>query len=275
MVKKYIYAVQVAKQHDGKPYALVNSGSLGIGFAVSEALAKKNYNLIITARGNENLDIAKKKLEKNYGIQVHALGLDFLEEDSPQKIADYCTEHDLAVRFMANITGKGGSHDFLSLPLEDLRNMATLNIHSVMSVTLLMIPILEKNAPAFIMNTSSLAGFAPIPKKNIYSATKSAVLFFSHSLRQQLKSRKIHVSCLCPGPVYTKESIKEATRENFGWLADHIAVSPEQVGEIAVAKTLKKKNIIVPGTWASIIGAVLRCLPNQLAAWLYGLKKDD
>lgn len=49
----------------------------------------------------------------------------------------------------------------------------------------------------------SLAGFAPFPVKNIYSATKCALIFFSYSPRYQLKEKNISVSCLCPGPVLT------------------------------------------------------------------------
>lgn len=34
-----------------------------------------------------------------------------------------------------------------------------------------------------------MAGFAPLPVKNLYSATKSAIIFFSYSLRYQLKKK--------------------------------------------------------------------------------------
>jgi hypothetical protein len=42
---------------------------------------------------------------------------------------------------------------------------------------------------------------------------------------------------LCPGPVYTKPSIRAETKKQLGWLGDKLAVSPEKVGEIAVRKT--------------------------------------
>jgi hypothetical protein len=41
--------LNVAK--DSLPYALVAGGSKGIGYAIALALAKRNYNLILIARG--------------------------------------------------------------------------------------------------------------------------------------------------------------------------------------------------------------------------------
>ena len=48
------------------PYALVSGGSKGIGYAIAEALAKRNYNLVLVARHKESLEIAKNKLETRY-----------------------------------------------------------------------------------------------------------------------------------------------------------------------------------------------------------------
>ncbi|GAC1421695.1 MAG: hypothetical protein NVS9B7_13450 [Flavisolibacter sp.] len=128
---------------------------------------------------------------------------------------------------------------------------------------------LEKNAPSFILNVGSTAGFAPIPVKNLYSATKSATIFFSYALRYQLKDKKISVSCLCPGPVFTKEEIKKDTIEKLGCFGKLLEVSPQKVGEIAVHRTLRGRLIIVPGNLAWIMSILLRALPRQLLVFIY------
>lgn len=103
----------------------------------------------------------------------------------------------------------------------------------------------------------------------MYSATKAAVIFFSHALRYQLKDKNIHVSCLAPGPVFTKPEIKEETKKQLGWLGMQMNVSPERVGEIAVRKTLKKKAIIVPGALPTIMSFLLRVLPRDFVVAIY------
>jgi hypothetical protein len=114
-----------------------------------------------------------------------------------------------------------------------------------------------------------MAAFAPIPQKNIYSATKSAVLFFSYSLHYQLKEKNISVSCLCPGPVFTKPSIKKYTTKKLGKFGLLMAVPVKKVGEIAVQKTLKGNMIIIPGTLPKIVSTVLRILPARLSTSIY------
>lgn len=267
----------VTRLHDTKmdtvsagPYALVAGGSKGIGYAIAEALAKRGYNLILIARHLDALLIAKDKLEVLYGVHVRVLVYDLAKEESAVEIAKWCSENNIELKMLCNVAGFGGSKDYLSLPLDTLRYMIRLNVESAMALSLTLLPLLEKNAPSYILNVASMAGFAPIPVKNLYSATKSAVIFFSYALRFQLKDKKISVSCLSPGPVFTRPEIEKDTREKLGWLGMRMAVSPQKVGEVAVRKTLKKKMMIVPGTLPKIASFFIRLLPRKWIVAIYG-----
>ncbi len=256
------------------PYALIAGGSRGIGFAIADALAKRGYNLILIARNMDGLVAAKNKLEAAYPVHVDVLSYDLSKEETATAIAAWCTQKNISLKMLCNVAGLGGDEDYLSLSLDSLRYMVRLNIESAMALSLTLLPLLEKNTPAYILNVASMAGFAPIPSKNIYAATKSAVISFSYSLRYQLKEKNISVSCLAPGPVYTKPSIEKTTKEQLGWLGDAMSVKPARVGEVAVRKTLKGRPIIVPGTIAKILSGVLRVLPKRFVAWIYGKAGD-
>jgi len=257
-----------------KPYALVAGGSKGIGYGIALALAKRGYNLILIARHMDTLQAAKNKLESAYPIHVEVLAFDLAYENSAAEIGKWCTERNIRLKVLCNVAGLGGANDYLSYPLDSLRYMVRLNIESCMALSLILLPLLEKNAPSYILNVASMAGFAPIPVKNIYSATKSAVIFFSYSLRYQLEDKNISVSCLTPGPVFTKPEIKKDTKEKLGWIGMKMAVSPERVGEIAVRETLNKKLIIVTGTLAKIATTVIRFLPRRWVVAAYGKAGD-
>lgn len=254
---------------DSLPYALVAGGSKGIGYAIASALARRNYNLILIARHYDSLFAAKTKLEALYPIHVEILSYDLSLEESAPKIAQWCIDRKIPLKILCNVAGLGGEKDYLSLPLNSLRYMVNLNVESCMAMSLTLLPLLEKNAPSYILNVASMAGFAPIPAKNMYSATKAAVIYFSYGLRYQLKKKKISVSCLAPGPVFTKPSIRETTKKKLGWFGMQMAVPPKKVGEIAVRKTLKKKLIIVPGTLAKISSTVIRTLPRRWVTSMY------
>ena len=251
-------------------YALVAGGSKGIGYAIAEALARRGYNLVLIARHMDSLVAAKHKLESMYNVHVEVLAYDLSTTEAAGEIAKWCMERNLPLNMLCNVAGYGGSHDYLSLPLDTLRYMVRLNVESCMALSLSLLPLLEKNAPSYILNVASMAGFAPIPIKNLYSATKSAVVFFSYSLRYQLKNKNISVSCLSPGPVFTKPEIVADTKKKLGWIGMRMAVSPERVGEIAVRKTFEKKMMIGPGTLAKISSAFIRIMPKKWIVALYG-----
>ena len=252
-----------------RPYALIAGGSKGIGYALAEAWAKRNYNLILIARHWDSLMTAKYKLESTYGIHVELLSYDLSREESAIDIAIWCAERNIPLKVLCNVAGAGGSRDYLNTTLDSLRYMVRLNIESCMALTLTLLPLLEKNSPSYIINVASMAGFAPIPIKNMYSATKSAVIFFSYSLHYQLRDKDINVSCLAPGPVYTKPEIVAETKKQLGKFGDKMARPPQKVGEKAVRKTLKGKRIIVPGFLANVMSGILRILPRGTAASIY------
>lgn len=251
-------------------YALVAGGSKGIGYAIADALARRGYNLVLIARHEQPLLVAQQKLETTYGIRAYILVNDLSREESAEEIAAWCEEKKLPLKMLCNVAGFGGSRDYLTLPLDSVRYMIRLNIESTVALTQTLLPLLERNAPSYILNVASMAGFAPIPIKNLYAATKSAVVFFSYSLRYQLKEKNISVSCLAPGPVFTKPEIERETKKRLGWLGMQMAVSPEKVGEVAVRKTLRGKPLIVPGLLPSVANAVQSVLPMRWMAAIYG-----
>lgn len=243
-------------------------GSKGIGYAIAEALARRGYNLVLVARHYDSLLAAKQKLEAKYFIHVEILPMDLAREETAPEIARWCIHRNLPLRVLCNVAGLGGVNDYLSIPLDSVRYMIDLNLGSEAALCMLLLPLLEHNAPSYILNVASMAGFAPLPVKNMYSATKVATIFFSYSLKFQLRSRNISVSCLCPGPVFTKPSIVQDTKEKLGWWGMKMAVPKERVGEVAVKKMLHHKMIIVPGVLPSLNAFVMRILPRGVAVAL-------
>lgn len=268
----YVKPANVSTEHSD--YALVAGGSKGIGYGIAEALAKRKFNLILIARHQDALDKAKEKLEKDYKVHVELLKLDLEHESTADSIARWCTSKSIHLKMLCNVAGLGGPKDYLSLPLDSLRYMVRLNVESCMALTLTLLPLLEKNKPSYILNVASMAGLAPIPNKNMYSATKSAVISFSYALRHQLRKKDISVSCLSPGPVFTKPEIVQYTKKQLGWFGMKMAVPPERVGEIAVRGTLRGKMMIIPGTLAKISSFFIRILPRRWVVSLYGTAAD-
>ena len=256
-------------------WAVVAGGSKGLGFSIAKALAKREYNILLIARNEQDLIIAKEKLQTQYKIQVELLVSDLSLPESAETICNYCVSNGLDINILCNAAGLGGAKDFPDLSLDELRSMISTNLESSVALSFLFLPLLKKSAPAYILNIGSMAGFAPIPIKSIYASSKSALHFFSYSLRNLLRPYHISVTCACPGPLFTKPSIEEETIRQLGWLGKKMAVKPDEAGELIVRGMLKGKMIVVPGKLARLISFLLRMAPNGLMARvLYSSRKN-
>jgi short-subunit dehydrogenase len=257
-------------------WALVAGGSKGLGLSIAEALAKRQYNLLLIARKEEDLLKAKDQLQDRFNIRVEILACDMSLPESAQIIFDWCSGKHLPVNILCCAAGLGGSKDFQDLPLDDVRTMIDTNLASSIALSFLFIPMLRQSAPAYILHLGSMAGFAPIPIKSVYAATKGALYSFSCSLRQLIKEDQISVSCACPGPVFTKPEIEKETIKQLGWMGQQMAIQSADAGEIIVRGMLKGHMTIIPGKLAKIYSFLLRMLPDPfIATVLYAFRKPS
>jgi uncharacterized protein len=247
-------------------WALIAGGSKGIGLGIAEALAARKWNLLLVARNEKDLAGAESRIENTYAVQVEILPCDLSLQDSAEFIHDWCIKKNVEIKLLCNAAGLGGSKDFPDLSPEETGTMIRLNFESAIALSYRFIPILKKNAPSYILNVASMAGFAPFPIKSIYSATKAALISFSYSLKNILRVDQISVSCLCPGPVFTKAAIEQETVRQLGAFGRLMAVDPAKVGELVVRLTLAGQLIIIPGKLAGISSFLLRILPRRLMA---------
>jgi uncharacterized protein len=247
-------------------WALIAGGSKGIGLGIAEALALRKWNLLLVARNENDLAAAKSRIENSYSVKVETLPCDLSREDSAEIVYDWFLKKNAEIKLLCNAAGLGGSKDFPDLSADAARSMVRLNFESAIALCYRFLPVLKKNAPSYILNVASMAGFAPFPTKSIYSATKASLISFSYSLRNILRADQISVSCLCPGPVFTKSAIEEETDRQLGAFGRHMAVEPINVGEAAIRQMLSGKLIIVPGILARISSFLLRILPGRFTA---------
>ncbi len=82
------------------------------------------------------------------------------------------------------------------------------------------------------MNVASTACYQPIPYMSVYAASQSFIQSFSLALREELKSAKIHVSSLNPGPTST-DFFDRAGLESMAVNSSEVKMSAEDVAEIA------------------------------------------
>src|SRR5687767_7964874 len=111
-------------------FALVAGGSRGIGYAIARALARRKYNLVLVARGMQDLEKAKQNLERDFEIIVEIISFDLSKEETAPQIAEWSIKKNFSLKVLCNVAGIGGAEDYLSFSQESLWYMIKLNIGS-------------------------------------------------------------------------------------------------------------------------------------------------
>lgn len=196
-----------------KNAALVTGASSGIGKELARIHAGKGGDLVLVARRIELLTALKEELIEKFGVKVEVLSQDLSNQNAAKTIFQFTEDKKIRIDYLFNNAGFGGQGLFIDRPIEKDLEMIRLNVSTLVELTHLYLQGMQKNNFGKILNTASTAGFLPGPLQATYFATKAFVISFTRGLAQELKTTRITVTALCPGPVKT-EFAKVAGMEN-------------------------------------------------------------
>ena len=80
--------------------------------------------------------------------------------------------------------------------------MVDLNVRALTAVTNLVVPYMGSGGR--ILNVSSIAAFCPTPRMTVYSAGKAYVSAYTVGAAEELRSKGITVTAVCPAPMKTE-----------------------------------------------------------------------
>src|ERR1051326_3789015 len=123
---------------------LITGGTSGIGLALAKVFAKNKYDIIITARKQEELNKAADDLQRQFGIKVYTLANDLSKTEGPKQVFDWCQAQNLAVDVLVNNAGLATYGKFSEADLNQQLNIINLNIRATTELTGLMLPLMLK-----------------------------------------------------------------------------------------------------------------------------------
>ena len=119
------------------------------------------------------------------------------------------------------------------------------------------------------LNVASSAAYAPLPYFSVYAATKAFLLSFSYSLKEELKSRNISVTAVCPGPAST-EFFKSITDKKVDGLRIE---DPKLIVRKAVRDSLRRKSVSIYGYEMNFLRVVSKLFSRKMLAYFSGKVK--
>jgi len=106
------------------------------------------------------------------------------------------------ISLLVNNAGFGTYGTFESTSLDRELDMIDLDCTALTGICGKSLPYMQRGA--ILINTASLASFAPLGNFAVYGAAKAYVLSFTLALAAETAERGIKVCALCPGPVSTE-----------------------------------------------------------------------
>ncbi|HCL85346.1 MAG TPA: 3-oxoacyl-ACP reductase [Comamonadaceae bacterium] len=179
--------------------ALVTGASRGIGLAAAHALAQAGAEVVLAARGADDLQAACADI-RAAGGRAEAWVLDVCDtaavREGLQRLAP--------CQILVNNAGTNRPRHVLDVSDEDLDALLALNLRSTYVVAREFArALVAAGLPGSVINVSSQMGHVGSPGRSVYCATKHGMEGMTKALACDLGPHGIRVNTLCPTFVET------------------------------------------------------------------------
>lgn len=194
------------KKLEGK-VAVVTGGTSGIGEACVDIFVENGAKVVFCGTNREKGENVLQRLKTKYGVEcpVQFLVCDVRKESDIKELIDRTISYYGKIDILFNNAGVMlPSMEVERMPVEDWRQTFDVNITGMFLVTKYAKPYLLESK-GVILNNGSIAGlqYYAAGRSYAYSASKAAVIQFSHQMAKNYGEDGIRVNCICPGIILT------------------------------------------------------------------------
>jgi uncharacterized protein len=246
-----------------KTYTLITGATSGIGYELAKIFAKNGHNIILVARDEADLTIARNEL-LGMGVDAVIIPKDLFDKQSPFELYTDICERGYEVDILVNNAGQGQYGEFSETNIYRELSIIQLNISSLVVLTKLFLQDMIKKGRGRILNLSSIASKTPGPLHSVYHGTKAFVQSFTQSIAEEVKDKGITVTALLPGATdtdfFNKADMQQSKIVKEGNLDDASVVA--QHGYDAL---MKGEQMVVSGFKNKVKVAISNVLSDKKA----------
>lgn len=180
--------------------AIITGASSGIGMEFARQIdrnLRKTDEIWLLARRREPME----ELARSMKTKTSIIPIDITNEKELKQFKEVLEISSPKITMLVNCAGVGYHGDFSKQNDDEITAMLRLNVMALTMLTKICLPYMRKGSK--IVQFASGAAFLPQADFAVYAASKSYVYSFSRALGQELKSRGVGVTTVCPGPVDT------------------------------------------------------------------------
>ena len=187
--------------------ALITGSSVGIGYALAEALASAGAEIVLNGRDRGKLESAAAEL-RTKGHVVHAKAFDVTDPDAVDSAVADIEKAIGPIRILVNNAGMQYRSPLEDMPNEKWHAMMRLNVDSVFYVSKAVARRMIERRGGKIINICSVQSELGRPGIAPYTASKGAVKMLTKGMAIDWGRHGMNVNGLGPG--YFKTQLTEA-----------------------------------------------------------------
>ena len=231
--------------------ALVTGASSGIGAAIARRLAADGARLALSARRADRLEALAAECQLLGSPAVAVIADDLADKAAPARIAAKATAALGHVDVLVNNAGFAVPGLSERASMDRVAAMIEVNVTAHVALTRLLLPGMLDRGSGWLLTVASMAGIMPAPYQAGYAGTKAFLLNWSESLREEVRSRGVRVTALCPGMTDTEFFEAAGYRGTNKFTSSKMPA--DRVARAGLAALAKDRPRVVPGAINKIL----------------------
>lgn len=159
-----------------KSVSIITGAASGIGKSLAHKLSYLGHNLLLIDKNQKELKLLSSKLNSYFMV------IDLNKENIYEKLSIFLKENNLDIDWLINNAGIANKGHFKNISKEKIKDMINVNCIKPIELTHFFLNSNSKVLYSKLLNIGSSAGFQPLPFMSIYSASKTLIQSFTHSV---------------------------------------------------------------------------------------------
>jgi 3-oxoacyl-[acyl-carrier protein] reductase len=187
--------------------AVVTGAARGIGFAITEELARAGADCVLVDLTQESADAAAEKIR---GLGVKALGIaaNVAKAEDVERAQKAAFALNGRVDILVNNAGITRDGLLIRMKDEDWQAVLDINLKSVFLMTREFVRPMMKAKYGRIVNIASVIGLMGNAGQANYAASKAGIIGLTKSVAKEFASRGITANAIAPGYIQTEMTAK-------------------------------------------------------------------
>lgn len=184
---------------------IVTGGSKGIGAAIAKTFAQEGVNVVISARGQEDLERTANEIKQESGAEVTWIAADMTEADDIDRLVDATVSKYKAVDILVNNAGKARPGPFDKLNDDDWYEDYKMKPLNMIRACRAVLPQMRERGRGRIININAIIGRQSNPGFMSSIVNRAACLAFTKALSDEVATDNILVNSVNIGFVETPQ----------------------------------------------------------------------